>query len=120
MPDVSPALCSLIGFGVLSALLAAAPLSGGRFRPLPYLRALWVLFGVLCAAEWVGFGVAIWLLALFSFAALREYFSLVDIRLQDRWGILAAFLSIPFMIVLIQIDWYGFFIVSIPVYALAR
>ena len=30
--------------------------------------------------------------AVFSFAALREYFSLVDIRLQDRWGILAAYL----------------------------
>ena len=41
----------------------------------------------------------------------------MDIRLQDRWGILGAYLSIPFMVYLIQIDWYGFFIVSIPVYA---
>jgi phosphatidate cytidylyltransferase len=41
----------------------------------------------------------------------------VDIRLEDRWGILAAYLSIPFMMYLVQIDWYGFFIVSIPVYA---
>ncbi|MHC4233721.1 MAG: phosphatidate cytidylyltransferase, partial [Planctomycetota bacterium] len=69
------------------------------------------------ACEWVSFSAAVWILALLSFLALREYFSLVDIRLQDRWGILGAYLSIPFMIYMIQIDWYGLFIISIPVYA---
>ncbi|MBC8358724.1 MAG: phosphatidate cytidylyltransferase [Candidatus Aminicenantes bacterium] len=49
--------------------------------------------------------------------ALREYFTLVDIRLQDRWGIMGAYLSIPFMIIFIQFDYYGMFIISIPVYA---
>jgi phosphatidate cytidylyltransferase len=56
------------------------------------------------------------MLAFFSFVALREYFSLVDIRLQDRWGILGAYVSIPFMTYLIQIHWYGMFIISVPVY----
>jgi phosphatidate cytidylyltransferase len=49
--------------------------------------------------------------------ALREYFTLIDIRIQDRWGIIGAHLSIPFMIYFISIDWYGMFIISIPVYA---
>ncbi|MCJ7679937.1 MAG: hypothetical protein MUP70_04345 [Candidatus Aminicenantes bacterium] len=51
------------------------------------------------------------------FVALREYFTLVDIRLQDRWGVWGAYLSIPFMVVFIHLDYYGIFIISIPVYA---
>ena len=81
-----------------------------------YLRYLWAFFLVLAVSEWVSFTVAIWMLAVFSFLALREYLSLIDIRLQDRWGILGAYVSIPFMFYLIQIHWYGMFIISIPVY----
>ncbi len=117
MPDGSPSLCSLLGLAALTLLLALQALRPERPRPPPYLGALWVFFATFAAVEHISFGPAIWILALFSFAALKEYFSLVDIRLQDRWGILAAYLSIPFMTWLIQTDWYGFFIVSIPVYA---
>ena len=52
-----------------------------------------------------------------SFFILREYFSLVDIRLQDRLGILAAYFSIPFMMHFIHTDWYNMFIITIPVYS---
>jgi phosphatidate cytidylyltransferase len=68
-------------------------------------------------SEAVSFGIAIWILAVLCFIALREYFTLVDIRLQDRWGIWGAYLSIPFMIIFIHLDYYGMFIISIPVYA---
>jgi phosphatidate cytidylyltransferase len=89
-----------------------------RFFPLDsYLQYLWAFFLVLTIAELVSFVVAVWILAVMCFVSLREYFSLVDIRRQDRWGILGAFISIPFMIYFIQIDWYGMFIISIPVYA---
>lgn len=91
----------------------------GRFSfPLDsYLQYLWGFFLVLTLSELVSFRLAIWVLAIMCFVSLREYFSLVDIRLQDRWGIMGAFVSIPFMIYFIQIDWYGMFIISIPVYA---
>jgi phosphatidate cytidylyltransferase len=81
------------------------------------LRSLWILLLAITVAEWVSFGAALWLLAIISFCALREYLSLVDIRIEDRWGILTSYLSIPFMFYLIQINWYGFFIIAIPVYA---
>ncbi|MEE8377467.1 MAG: hypothetical protein V3R45_03780 [Candidatus Aminicenantaceae bacterium] len=68
-------------------------------------------------SETISFKISIWILALLCFVALREYFTLVDIRLQDRWGILGAYLSIPFMIIFIQLDAYGMFIISIPIYA---
>ena len=89
-----------------------------RLFPLDsYLQYLWAFFLILTIAELVSFAVAVWILAVMCFVSLREYFSLVDIRRQDRWGILGAFISIPFMIYFIQIDWYGMFIISIPVYA---
>jgi phosphatidate cytidylyltransferase len=112
-----PSLFSLLGLAALSLLLLAGFIGRSRFSVPGYLRTLWYFFLVFSAAEWISFAVAIWILALYAFPALREYFSLVDIRLQDRWAILVAYLCIPFVFYLIQIDWYGFFIVSIPVYA---
>lgn len=82
-----------------------------------YLRHLWVFFLMFAVAEVVSFKVAIWILAPMCFVGLREYFSLLDIRLQDRWGLWGAYLSIPFMVFFIQADWYGMFIIWIPVYA---
>lgn len=77
---------------------------------------LWVFITAIALAEWVGPVFACWVLAALAFCAFREYISLVDVRLEDRWGILAAFCAIPFMFYLIQIDWYGLFIISVPVY----
>jgi len=82
-----------------------------------YVKYLWVFFTFFCIVEIFSFSIGIWLLAIMSFWSLREYFSLVDIRLQDRWGIMGAYLSIPFMFYYIQSDWYGMFVVSIPVYS---
>lgn len=102
---------------LLGLVLAAARLSRGRFNLPGYLDYTWIFLLVCVITDFFSFTPAVWLMAIVSFRALREYFSLVHLRLEDRWGILGAYLSIPFMIYLIQIDWYGFFIVSIPVYA---
>ena len=81
-----------------------------------WLVALGVMLAAVAGARWVSLSGAIWLLAALSFLALREYYSLVDIRLEDRWGVLAGYAGIPLVFWLVQRDWYGFFIVSIPVY----
>jgi phosphatidate cytidylyltransferase len=104
-------LLVLLGF-----MLVASYLSRGRISVPGYLGYFWIFLLICVITDFLSFTPAVWLMALVSFRALREYFSLVDLRLEDRWGILGAYLSIPFMIYLIQIDWYGFFIVSIPVY----
>jgi phosphatidate cytidylyltransferase len=82
-----------------------------------YLKYTWLFFLGFVISEFVSFSIGVWALAILCFLALREYFSLIDIRLQDRLGILGAYLSIPFMFYFIQIDWYGMFIISIPVYS---
>jgi len=103
-----------VGLSVL-ALVARTVKVGARVEA--YVHYLWTFFLVFTVTEVVSFGVAVWILAPLCFVGLREYFSLLDIRLQDRWGLWGSYLSIPFMIRFIQIDWYGMFIISIPVYA---
>lgn len=88
-----------------------------KFTYDSYLNYLWTFSLIFAVSEVISFKISIWILALLCFVALREYFTLVDIRLQDRWGILGAYLSIPFMIIFIQLDAYGIFIISIPIYA---
>jgi phosphatidate cytidylyltransferase len=101
----------------MAILQAVFLLSKGRITAPPSVRPLWVFFLAITLAEWVSFTLSLWLFAFLSFCALREYLSLVDIRLEDRWGILVSYCSIPFMFYLIHIEWYGFFIIAIPVYA---
>jgi phosphatidate cytidylyltransferase len=101
----------------LGLVLLAERVSRGRIRLPGCLGYTWVFLLVCVVADQISFVPAVWLMAVISFRALREYFSLVDLRLEDRWGIIGAYGSIPFMIYLIQIDWYGLFIISIPVYA---
>lgn len=88
-----------------------------KFTYDSYLNYLWTFSLMFAVSEAISFKISIWILALLCFVALREYFTLVDIRLQDRWGILGAYFSIPFMIIFIQLDAYGMFIISIPIYA---
>jgi phosphatidate cytidylyltransferase len=116
MIDSVPSPVSLGILALLTLLLVAGALGRGRFRVPAYFRYLWAFFLLFSVADWWSFRAAIWMFAVFSFVALREFFSLLDIRLQDRWGILGAYVAIPFMIYYIHTNWYGMFIISIPVY----
>lgn len=108
-------------FGLLSLILGLAAVwrtSAGHWRRRwpGYLGYLWAFLLMMAVADHISFTAAIFIMVLISYTALREYFSLLDWRPGDRWAMLFSYLSIPFMFYLILIDWYGFFIVSIPVY----
>lgn len=113
----APSSAILIGFVVLSILLVLHKASRPRFPLDHYVPYVWAFFLVFNVAEFWSFEVAIWVLALLCFVSLKEFFTLVDIRWQDRWAVLGAYAAIPFTIYFIQIDWYGMFIISVPVYA---
>jgi len=51
-----------------------------------------------------------------SFLALKEYLSLIPTRRADRRVLAWAYLSIPFQYLWVWIEWYGMFIIFIPVY----
>jgi phosphatidate cytidylyltransferase len=113
-----PSQLVLIGFFLGLSLFT---LFRNRIRlPTParvYLPYLWLFFLAFTLADLVEVKLWIWVLAALSFLALREYFTLVDLRVQDRWGILVAYLTIPFMYYFLSSEWYGMFIISIPVWA---
>lgn len=86
------------------------------FQSRSTLLAPLALLACLAVARWLSFTAAAWLMALVSFAGLREYLSLADFRAEDRWAMLAAYLAVPLQFWLVVADWYGFFIVAVPVY----
>ena len=106
---------------VLLAVLSVAALLRHRLRfPFSvaiYLPSLWALALAFAVADLYSVNAGLCILAALCFVALREYFTLVDLRIQDRWGMLTAYLTIPFMFYYIAIDWYGMFVISIPVWA---
>lgn len=87
-----------------------------RWPFISYLRFIWSFFTAFAVAEFYSFCAGTWIIAIISFLALREYFSMAEIRLQDRLAILGSYASIPFMFHFVNTHWYGMFIVSIPVY----
>lgn len=101
----------------LSAILTARIFGRWRWAFGSYLAITLSFFLAFLAAELFSFRAGNWIIAIISFLALREYFSMADVRLQDRLGILGAYASIPFMFHFVTIDWYGMFIISIPVYS---
>ena len=82
-----PGITILWVFGGLSILVLVKDILFLPARAEAYLKYLWVYFLIFTSAELISFGVSIWILAIVSFVALREYFSLLAIRLQDRWGL---------------------------------
>ncbi|HUU45873.1 MAG TPA: hypothetical protein VM118_09080 [Acidobacteriota bacterium] len=116
MPTEQTAVLLLL-FALLTLANLARVAIRGRFPLATYLGTTWAFFLCFAVTRMVSLAVGVWVLALVSFVALREYFSLINVRLQDRVGILGAYLAIPFMFYFVLIDWYGMFIISIPVYA---
>jgi phosphatidate cytidylyltransferase len=54
--------------------------------------------------------------AIISFLSLKEYFSMIQTRRTDRRVLFWAYLSIPIQYYWIATEWYGMFIIFIPVY----
>lgn len=76
----------------------------------------WVLVVVFAVAIIVGRTASLVLLALASFLALKEYFSLIPTRRVDRRVLFWAYLAIPVQFYWIGTGWYVMFLIWIPVY----
>ncbi len=82
------------------------------------LRAWWVIIGVSTAALLLGRIGACVLFGLASFWALREFITLTPTRPGDHRALFWVFFVItPLQYYLVAIQWYGLFVILIPVYA---
>ncbi|MDF2836796.1 MAG: CDP-diglyceride synthetase [Paenibacillus sp.] len=80
------------------------------------IKTWWGMFIVFCLATIVNPVVSLLSLMALSFFSIKEYFAMIKTRKADRRLFLWAYLSIPVQFYWIYIEWYGMFIVFIPVY----
>lgn len=76
----------------------------------------WWMIGILFSCLLVSKNTAIALFAFISFLSLKEFFSIVPTRQADRRVIFLAYLAVPLQYYWVSINWYGMFMVFIPIY----
>jgi phosphatidate cytidylyltransferase len=122
--DVHPRVLTALG-GVFAILVVATLVLAllGRLGPGLQLtevrlrvRTWWVMAGVFALALVFDRTVSLVFFALLSFLALKEYLSLIPTRRADREVLFWAYLAIPIQYLWIGMEWYGMFIIWIPVY----
>lgn len=107
------AVASLIGF-VLSRHYKNATIANLNAR----IRAWWLMCTVSVIAMLIGPVGSVVLFALMSFFALRECITLMPTRRGDHEALFWCFFAIlPVQYFLVGFDWYGVFVIFIPVYA---
>ena len=80
------------------------------------ISSWWVMVTVLSVAIILSPVVSVAFLGFVSFLALQEYFSLIPTRRADRRVLFWAYLAIPVQFYWVGIEWYGMFIIFVPVY----
>lgn len=90
---------------------------GDRYEELARrTSSWWWMIGAFTVCVLFNQTVTIVFLAFISYLALKEYLSLIPTRRIDRELLLFAYLAIPLQYYWAAMDWYGMFIVFVPVW----
>lgn len=110
---------------IFIALVAATVLargSGGRVSPEELrkvrlrIRSWWIILIMFAVAILGGHVTTVVFFAFVSFLALKEYLTVVPTRRADRTLLFFCYLAIPLQYWWVGVQWYGMFIIFIPVY----
>lgn len=80
------------------------------------IQSWWIMIIILFTVLMINQTTAMVFFGLLSFLALKEFLSIVPMRLSDRSVIFWAYLAIPVQYYWVSQAWYGMFIIFIPVY----
>ena len=80
------------------------------------VRSWWIIAGLFGMALVLERGWALFFFAWVSYLALKEYLSLIPTRRADRRVLLWAYMAIPLQYLWIGMEWYGMFVVFVPVF----
>lgn len=119
-PRVLLALGAIFAILILATLLIAvlrrtrAGADVGELRQR--VNSWWIMVAIFTVAIAVNRTISVVFFCLVSLLAFREYLSLVSTRQADRRVLWWAFGAIPFQYYWVWDQWYGMFIIWIPVY----
>jgi phosphatidate cytidylyltransferase len=113
----------MLGVLALLVLATAVALALKLFRPgrdytepLLRIRTWWVIIGLVFGALLLSRGASVVFFGLVSYLAFKEYITLIPTRRADHRVLFWAYLAIPLQYFWAYIEWYGMFIIFIPVY----
>ena len=119
-PNVAYATAGIYAVLVLATLLVALLRwrnPGARYQELTdRTDSWWWMIGAFTLCVLLNQTIAVIFLGFISYLALKEYLSLIPTRRIDRGILLFAYLAIPIQFYWAAIDWYGMFIVFVPVW----
>jgi len=79
-------------------------------------KSWWVMISLLAGSMFAGQNATIIFFGFISFLGLKEYFSMIPTRREDRRVLFWCYLAIVVQYVWVAQSWYGMFIIFIPVY----
>lgn len=80
------------------------------------IKSWWLMAAIFTLALALSRNVSLVFFTFVSFLAFKEYLSLIPTRRADRGLLLWAYLAIPVQYLWIGMEWYGMFIIFVPVY----
>ncbi len=80
------------------------------------IKSWWVMFFIFTFALVIHSTISLIFMGILSFLALKEYFSLIPFNRAHRLVIFWSYIAIPIQFLFIYFEFYGMFIVFIPVY----
>jgi phosphatidate cytidylyltransferase len=118
-PAVRWTLGGIFGLLILASIVVSllnrfTKLSLGELRQR--INTWWIMVIVFGLAMALSRTLSLLFFGFVSFLALKEYFSLIPTRRADRRVLFWAYLVIPLQYYWVYAEWYGMFIIFIPVY----
>ncbi len=80
------------------------------------VKSWWVMVILFLLAITIDYRLSIVFIAVLSMLSIKEFFSISQLRLADRIAMILAYLAIPIQYWWVYSQWYGMFIVFIPIY----
>lgn len=119
-PNTQFAMCLILGILLFSTivyfLLNRFGAPKDRTELWLRIRSWWIIIALVFAVLLSSFTIEIYFFGLLSYLALKEFVSIVPSRQIDRRAIFLVYLAIPFQYYWIYTQWFGMFIIFIPVY----
>jgi len=119
-PNVIATLAAIFGLLILSTLIGYGLKLLYRDRDygelISRIRSWWVMAAIFTLAILLNRNISLLFFAFISFMALKEYLSLIPTRRADHRVLFWAYLSIPLQYYWAGMEWFGMFIIFIPVY----